>query len=157
MDTNGNSYDEFFNKKMSPRPTPTPTEENDDLDEEGIYQRIFKTPFSELRQENKTVLRLHVVDTQGVLHTFQNAHLIGGTFRVVGTGQQYTLDFATPDGVIRVTVDGTNIIKSYEYCQLHRWSVLRADDDNGRGFTKAKPPTIDSISIDPVEEEQKPH
>lgn len=139
----GESFQDYVEDAKRGQGEPVPDWEGIDLSE--MDGRTF-------RPTNKPVPRLHIVERSKVTSA-QYVHLLtGSVFMVTPNGQAFVLEFAMTDRkILRVTVQGRNLWKVFDYCQLHRWSYLRAAD---RDFTKGKEPIILSIGIEVVQEEQ---
>lgn len=76
-----------------------------------------------MRPANKNLTRLHVVDRQGKVRSFQYAHLdVESRF----DGDTFILLFAgTKHYQVTVTGHGKRFWAAYDYCTLHRWPYLR--------------------------------
>jgi hypothetical protein len=95
------------------------------------------------RPENKPIARLHVVEENGDVRSFQYFHLDSGS-KFVGNG--FTLVFVGAKHYeVKVEGYGPKLWSIYDYCCLHRWRLLVAvhrgiapEDKDATVLTKIK-------------------
>lgn len=122
-------------------------------DSEGISLADMDGRYSTLRPTNHNIPRLHVVERSGTVHTYQYVHLQSdSSFAATENGQVFTLEFALTDQrLARITVEGRNLWRVFDYCTLHRWPYLKAAD---RDIAQGKEPVITDIRIEEMVQEE---
>lgn len=92
-----------------------------------------------LRPANKNLTRLHVVQKDGSVHSFQYHHLDSNS---VFDGHGFTLLFVgAKHWQVAVKGSGPKLWAIYDYLTLHRWPYLREEprafEDDGKAAAKA--------------------
>lgn len=112
------SLDELFGRPMTDIPTQGRGEAKEEKSDDSLTLADMQ---GVMRPANKEIGRLHVIDSKGVVRTFNYDHLDvehrfdGERFSVVFAGTKH----------YRIDVTGRNLWRVYDYITIRRWPYLR--------------------------------